>query len=123
MLEKRQKRVTICQNVTRFYQTRKTCFRHWDKTCHDCKNMTRFLQLFLKTCHDYLKRDTILGEFLCLFMLKSIPKTGVTNSGERKCDLQTWRLKNGAISSILYQFMYVLILPLIMLFVNSIMSS
>jgi len=31
----------------------------------------------------YLKRDTILGEFLCLFKLKTNLKTMVTNIGEK----------------------------------------
>ena len=43
----------------------------------------------------YLKCDTILGKLLCLLKLKTIMKTRVTNLGEKKCDLQTWRLKNG----------------------------
>jgi len=43
--------------------------------------------------------------------------------GEQKCDFNTQKTAEGAISSSLMQFMYVLILSLIMLFVNSIMSS
>ena len=43
--------------------------------------------------------------------------------GEQKCDFDTQKTAEEAISSSLIQFMYVLILPLIMLFVNSIMSS
>jgi len=35
----------------------------------------------------YLKRDTILGEFLILFKLKSILKTRVTNLGEQSAIL------------------------------------
>ena len=43
--------------------------------------------------------------------------------GERKCDFNTQKAAAERISSSLTQFMYVLILSLIMLFVNSIMSS
>jgi len=35
----------------------------------------------------YLKRDTILDEFLCLFKLKTILKTRVTNLGEQSAIL------------------------------------
>jgi len=35
----------------------------------------------------YLKRDTILGEFMCLFKLRSILKTRVTNLGEQSAIL------------------------------------
>jgi len=35
----------------------------------------------------YLKRDTILGEFMCLFKLKTIFKTRVTNLGEQSAIL------------------------------------
>jgi hypothetical protein len=40
-----------------------------------------------------------------------------------KCDFETSETARRAISSSFYQFMYVLIISLIMLFVNSIMSS
>ena len=43
--------------------------------------------------------------------------------GELKCDFNTQKAVAERISSSLTQFMYVLILSLIMLFVNSIMSS
>ena len=59
----------------------------------------------------------------CLFKLKSVPNIGGDDFGEQKCDFNTQKTAEGAISSSLIQFMYVLILSLIMLFVNSIMSS
>jgi len=69
------------------------------KTCHDDQNMTRFVETLIQlvvtwkeTCHDLKKCDTILGEFLCLFKLKSILKTRVMICAEQSAIL---RLQDG----------------------------
>jgi len=75
-------------------------------------------------------RGTILSIVARFWLQKIFPiytevgfKSKGYNFGERKCDFNTRKTAEGAISSSLIQFMYVLILSLIMLFVTAIMSS
>ena len=69
------------------------CSRHWKrvtmtKSWHNLvKPQFSCLLLIWKCVTIYLKCDTILGEFLCLFKLKSI-LTGVTNWEEQSATLR-----------------------------------
>jgi len=79
--------------------------------------------ILLVAWHNFYRRDTILGaENISYLSWSQFQKQGlrVGESKMRFWDLKTDRRAN---SSTLYQFMYVLIPLLIMLFVNSIMSS
>jgi len=100
------------------------------KTCHDGKNVTRFgetLIQFLVTQGENVSRFTknvtrFWANFCVYLSWRLFKKQGLRfqNSKVRFWDLKTARR---AISSTFFQFMYVLIPLLIMLFVNLIMSS
>jgi len=64
----------------------------WPKRDTISETLILFLVTYGKTCHDLLKNVTRLGEILCLFKLKSIPKTRVTNLGEQSSILTSRRL-------------------------------
>jgi heme O synthase-like polyprenyltransferase len=93
------------------------------KTWHDYgnPNLGGLLQK-QKRVTIYLNRATILGAIISYLSWRLFWKQG-WRFGESK--VRFWDLKTArrAISSTFYQFMYVLIPLLIMLFVNSIMSS
>ena len=66
--------IDIEENVSR-WQKRDTIW--WNPNSVSCYTRWKCVTI-------YLKRDTILGEFLCLFKLKTIQKTRVT-IWEEKC--------------------------------------
>jgi len=96
---KKGNHVTITEKRVTIWRSLETCIRHWwkrvtmAKTWHDYGNLNLGgLSHKAETCHDLLKSCPDIRDFrssYCLFKLKTILKTKVTNSGERKCDLQT----------------------------------
>jgi len=99
------------------------------KMCHDGKNVTRLGKPWfgwfvtqVETCHDYLNRATILGAAVAYLSWRLFWKQGLRFE---KSKVRFWDYKTArrAISSPFYHFMYVFIPLMIMLFVNTIMSS
>jgi len=98
---KKGKHVTITEKRVTIWSSQETCIRHWwkrvtmEKTWHDYGNPNLGCLLhkaktchdWLKSCHDWLKSCHDFRSSCCLFKLKTILKTRVTNSGERKWDL------------------------------------
>ena len=75
-------------SVTRIYQTKKHALDIREKRVTIAKTWHDFFSCLWKRVTIYLKRDTILGEFLSLFKLKSIMKTRVTNWEEQSAILR-----------------------------------
>jgi len=112
-------RVTIFRGVTRFLVQNESLVLPL-KSWHDFWWRDTIL---LVAWHDFYRRDTILGAENISYLSRSKFQKQGLRIGESKVrfwDLKTARKAN---SSTFYQFMYVLIPLLIMLFVNSIMSS
>jgi hypothetical protein len=64
-----------------------------------------------------------LGQAQNIYKYCTQPEEKELRFWRAKCDFETSETARRAVSSTFYQFMYVLIISLIMLFVNSIMSS
>jgi len=90
---KKMQRDKMCHDLPKTWHdfTRQNAlFRHWGKRVTMAKRDTIWWNPNSLSCYTrwkrgtiYLKRDTILGEFLCLFKLKTILKTRVTNWEEQ----------------------------------------
>jgi len=112
-------RVTIFWGVTRFLVQNEGLVLPL-KSWHDFWWRDTIL---LVAWHDFYRRDTIFGaENISYLSWSQFQKQGLRFW---RAKVQFWDLKTAwrAISSSLIQFMYVLIISLIMLFINSIMSS
>jgi len=126
---KELKRVTICQQCDTIPRGRMHCFdieenvSRWPKcdTIWGNPNLV-FCYTRWKRVTIYLKRDRIWANLCANLRWSLFQKQGrrILESKVRFWDLKTTRR---TISSTFYQFMYVLIPLLIMLLVNSIMSS
>jgi len=126
---KEAKRVTIGRKRDTIWKDQNMLSTLW-KTCHDGKNVTWFgetlIQLFViqrKTCHDLLKNVTRFWANFCAYLSWSLFQKQGWRLEKRKVRFWDYMTARRAISSSFYLFMYVLIPILIMLYVNSIMSS
>ena len=113
----------------RMKKTEETCIRHWWKrvivaiSWHDLRNPNSGSLLHkVESWHDLLKSWHDWANF-CAYLFWSLFWKQGLRFGESKVRFWDQKTARKAISSTFYQFMYVLIPILIMLFVNSIMSS
>jgi len=124
-----EKRVTITEKRVTICCSQETCIWHWwkrvtmAKTWHDYRNPDLGGLLHKqKRVTVYLNHATILGAAVAYLSWRLFWKQGLRFEKSR---VQFWDYKAArrVISSLFYQFMYVFIPLMIMLFVNTIMSS
>jgi len=122
-------RVTIFITMTRFHWQRVMFLSYWNRETISSsaprfwRRIWKDFRVLKQSWSDFYYRDAILGAFKLAYLSWSQFQT----RGLRfwRARVRFWDLKTARreISSSFTQFMYVLIISLIMLFVNSIMSS